>query len=55
MGAVEKARRNLAQLQSLCGGECAETRELAAAIQRNPQPTVLTAEAVTPSAVVTQN
>jgi tetratricopeptide (TPR) repeat protein len=54
-GAVEKARRNLAQLQSLCGGECAETRELAAAIQRNPQPPVMTAEAVTPSPVVTQN
>ncbi len=54
-GAIEKARRNLAQLQSLCGGECAETRQLAAAIQRGPQPTVLTAEAVTPSATVTQN
>ena len=54
-GAVEKARRNLAQLESLCGGDCAETRELAAAIQRGPQPAVLTAEAVTPSTTVTQN
>ena len=54
-GAVEKARRNLAQLESMCGGECPETRELAAALQRGPQPTVLTAEAVAPSTVVTQN
>ena len=54
-GAVEKARRNLAQLQSMCGGDCEETRQLAAALQRGPQPTVLTAEAVTPSTVVTQN
>lgn len=53
-GAIEKARRNLAQLESLCGDQCAETRELAAAIQRG-RPAVLTAEAVTPSPVVTQN
>jgi tetratricopeptide (TPR) repeat protein len=54
-GAVEKARRNLARLESICGDQCAETRQLAAALARGPQPTVLTAEAVTPSAVVTQN
>ena len=54
-GAVDKARRNLAQLESLCGGQCEETRELAAALQRGPQPAVLTAEAVTPSTTVTQN
>ena len=55
-GAVEKARRNLAQLQSMCGDTCTETRELAAAIQRGPvQTPMLTAEAVTPSTVVTQN
>jgi len=54
-GAIEKARRNLAQLESLCGGQCAETRELAAALEHSPQPRVLTAEAVTPSPVVTQN
>jgi tetratricopeptide (TPR) repeat protein len=54
-GAIEKARRNLAQLESLCGGQCAETRQLAAALERGPQQTVLTAEAVTPSTVVTQN
>src|SRR5688572_27209801 len=54
-GAVEKARRNLAQLESMCGGDCEETRQLAAALQRGPSATVLTAEAVTPDTVVTQN
>lgn len=54
-GAVEKARRNLAQLQSICGDGCAEAQQLAAAIQRGPQAPVLTAEAVTPSTVVTKN
>ena len=54
-GAVEKARRNLAQLESICGADCEQTRELAAALARGPQQTVLTAEAVTPSTVVTQN
>ena len=54
-GALEKARRKLAQLESMCGGECEETQELAAALQRGPQPTVLTAEAVTPDTIVTQN
>ena len=53
-GAVEKARRNLAKLQSMCGDKCPETRELAAAIAHGPQPRVLTAEAVMPDAVVTQ-
>lgn len=53
-GAVEKARRNLARLQSMCGEQCAETRSLAAAIAKGPQPRVLTAEAVLPDAVVTQ-
>jgi tetratricopeptide (TPR) repeat protein len=54
-GAVEKARRNLAQLESICGDGCAEAQQLAAALQRGPQGTVLTAEAITPSTVVTQN
>jgi tetratricopeptide (TPR) repeat protein len=53
-GALEKARRNLARLQSMCGDTCAETRELAAVIAHGPQPRVLTAEAVMPDAVVTQ-
>ena len=54
-GAVDKARQNLAQLESICGSDCPETRELAAVIQRGPQPEVLTAEAVMPDAAVTQN
>lgn len=54
-GAVEKARLNLSRLQSLCGSNCPETEKLATAISRGPQPRVLTAEAVMPDAVVTQN
>ena len=53
-GAVEKARRNLAKLQSMCGDKCAETERLATAIAKGPQQRVLTAEAVMPDAVVTQ-
>lgn len=54
-GALEKARRNLAKLASLCGESCDETRTLAAKIEHGPAPRVLTAEAVTPQTVVTQN
>ncbi|MEO6387592.1 MAG: tetratricopeptide repeat protein [Croceibacterium sp.] len=54
-GAVEKARRNLAQLQSICGSTCPQAQELAAVIERGPQQAVLTAEAVQPTTVVTQN
>lgn len=54
-GAVEKARKNLARLESLCGDSCAETRQLATAISRGPQQRVLTAEAVMPDAQVTQS
>lgn len=54
-GAVEKARRNLSRLQSLCGESCPETQQLATAIARGPQPRVLRAEAVMPDATVSQN
>lgn len=54
-GAVEKARRNLAQLESLCGSSCEETRALAMKIAKGADATVLTAEAVTPEATVTKN
>lgn len=54
-GAVEKARRNLAQLESMCGDDCNETRQLAAALARGPEASVLTAEVIVPSTVVTQN
>ena len=53
--ALEKARRNLAKLESLCGGGCAETTSLAASIAAGPQERVLTAEAVMPDAQVTQD
>lgn len=52
-GALTAARENLAELASLCGETCAETQALAAAIAAGPP--VLTAEAVTPDGVVTQN
>lgn len=54
-GAIEKARRNLAQLKNLCGNECEATRLLAAAIARGPAQRVVSAEAVTPQPVVSEN
>jgi tetratricopeptide (TPR) repeat protein len=54
-GAIEKARRNLTQLQGLCGSDCEATRQLAAAIAKGPSPRVVSAEAVKPDPVVTQN
>lgn len=54
-GAVEKARLNLAKLESLCGSGCSSTQTLAMAIQRGPKPPVLRAEVVTPDATVSQN
>jgi tetratricopeptide (TPR) repeat protein len=54
-GALEKAKQNLAKLESMCGEGCVETQTLAAAIAAGPQQQMLTAEAVTPDAVVTQN
>ena len=44
-GALEKARLNLAKVQSLCGESCPETRELASAIAAGPRQPVMTAEA----------
>lgn len=54
-GAVAKAERNLAQLKGLCGSNCDATRQLAAAIAKGPAPKVVTAEAVKPEPVVTEN
>lgn len=54
-GAVEKAKQNLAKLETMCGEGCVETQTLAAAIAAGPRPQVLTAEAVAPDPVVTQN
>ena len=50
-GATEKANRNLARLQSLCGKDCAEAQKLATAIANGQTQRVLTAEAVAPKAV----
>jgi tetratricopeptide (TPR) repeat protein len=47
-GAVEKAKKNLARLEGLCGKGCDETRLLAAAIARGPIHRVLSAEASPP-------
>jgi Tfp pilus assembly protein PilF len=54
-GAIEKARRNLTKLQSLCGQTCSETQTLASSIEAGPKQPLLTAEAVQPQAVITQN
>lgn len=54
-GAVEKARRNLARLETLCGSGCEATRQLAAAIAKGPAPRMVSAEVVTPQPVVTEN
>jgi Flp pilus assembly protein TadD len=55
MGALDKARRNLAQVQGLCGQDCVAARTLAEAIAKGPAPRVVTAAAITPQAVVTTN
>ncbi len=54
MGALDKARRNLAQVQGLCGQDCAAARTLAVAIARGPKPQVA-AVMIKPQSVVTTN
>ncbi len=54
-GAIDKARRNLARLQSLCGASCPETLALTERIRKGPALPALAADEVTPQAVVTQN
>ena len=44
-GALEKARANLARLESACGKTCPETQPLAAALAIGPKQAVQTAEA----------
>ena len=51
-GAIEKARRDLAVLQNLCGDGCPATRDLAAALAQGLTPRVLTAEAAKPKSAV---
>jgi len=43
-GAVDRARRNLERVRTLCGANCAEATALAASIQRGPPPEVLAAQ-----------
>ena len=50
-GAVEKAKENLARLQTLCLSGCTEQTELAAAIARGPSPQVMTATKTVPEPV----
>ena len=54
-GAVEKARRNLARIEGLCGKSCGPALELASVIARGPAPRVLSAEAVKSKPIVTEN
>ena len=54
-GATEKANRNLARLKSMCGGNCAEATQLSAVIARGPAPKVVSAAAVTPKPVISEN
>lgn len=46
-GAADRAKANLAKLQSLCGARCPETRRLAEAIARGPRAVAQTAQANT--------
>lgn len=54
-GATEKANRNLARLQTLCGKNCAEAEKVASAIAKGPSQRVMTAEAVAPKPGVSEN
>ena len=54
-GATEKANRNLARLQTLCGKDCIEAKTLAAAIAKGPSPRMVAADAVTAKSAVSEN
>lgn len=54
-GAVERARQNLARLDSICGMDCSERDKLARVIQMRSEDTTLRAEAVVPETQVTKN
>jgi tetratricopeptide (TPR) repeat protein len=49
-GAVERARRNLERVKTLCANPCSQANTLAAVIAKGPPPEVLTAQA--PATVV---
>lgn len=54
-GAVSKAERNLARLRTMCGNDCDATRQLAAALAREPAQRMVRAEAVKPEPVISEN
>jgi Tfp pilus assembly protein PilF len=54
-GALEKARRNLAQLETLCGTDCDATRKLATLLDGQPTRFVVHADSVKPNPVVSEN
>lgn len=54
-GATEKANRNLARLQTLCGKDCPEAKTLANAIAQGPSPRMVSADTVKPKPVVSEN
>lgn len=54
-GAMEKARRNLARLETLCGSDCEQVEVLNQAIARGPVAPVQTAEAVPVESPVATN
>lgn len=54
-GALDRARRNLTRLEGLCGRTCAEVAALNAAIQRGPNPRVVSADSVKPTPKVESN
>jgi len=54
-GAVEKARRNLARLEGICGRSCEPSRTLAVAIAKGPTQVVVSADAIKPEPVISTN
>ena len=55
-GAVEKARRNLARLEQICGTMgCAAASQLTAAIERGPAPQIVTADQIEAKPEVSAN
>ncbi len=48
-GAIAKAKENLAQAQSVCRASCAPVGQLAAAIEKGPPATVLSAKEAVPA------
>jgi tetratricopeptide (TPR) repeat protein len=54
-GATEKAKGNLARLETICGQGCSEAQKLAAVIAKGPTPRVVTADAVVPKPVISEN